>query len=305
MDSTGNRTVDKLVGVDFSGNIIHNAWYKTIIRKNGKPDLVAINILADIVYWYRPTELRSEKTGEFKGYKKKFKSDLLQRSYDSYSEQFGLSKRQVQDAVKRLEELGIIKRVFRNIPSTNGLPLSNVLFIDLNFEKLSTASFPANTENCDPYHEISGEISQNFVGRVAENSGTYTNITPKNTPKIENNNKAFFRGKNGNGFVDNLSTDAREVYDYFIHSYIKNKREGHPPVNEEIVDKLNDILESGYIYDYDMERDLMLSKEDFPVLIDLYFATNYPLENGGYADHRIWHFLSDGVLKNLYYKELY
>ena len=65
----------------FSGNIIPTTWYKTIVRGNQKPYLNAIIILSDVVYWYRPTEVRDEQSGQVEGFKKKFRNDLLQRSY--------------------------------------------------------------------------------------------------------------------------------------------------------------------------------------------------------------------------------
>lgn len=62
--STGNAIVDENAKLDITGNIIPQAWYQTITRDNGKPNLTAIIILADIVYWYKPTEIRDEVTGQ-------------------------------------------------------------------------------------------------------------------------------------------------------------------------------------------------------------------------------------------------
>ena len=80
--STGNEIVDENAKLNISGNIIPQVWYRTIIRESGKPNLTAIIILADIVYWYKPTEIRDEGTGQVIGVRKKFKSDLLQRRID-------------------------------------------------------------------------------------------------------------------------------------------------------------------------------------------------------------------------------
>lgn len=82
------------------------------------------------MYWYRPKEERDEESGQLIGMKKKFKDDYLQRSYAQMAETFGLSKRQVTEAVKALEEMGIIKRIFKTI-SVRGQTLNNVLFIKL------------------------------------------------------------------------------------------------------------------------------------------------------------------------------
>ena len=63
INSTGNEIVDKMMQFGPSGNIIPNTWYKSIRYENGKPNLIAITLLSDIVYWYRPQEKRDERTG--------------------------------------------------------------------------------------------------------------------------------------------------------------------------------------------------------------------------------------------------
>ena len=97
--TSGNKAVDAIGQMNFTGNIIPPIWCKKICFANGKPNLNAIIILSDIVYWYRPREIRDENTGALVGYEKKFKADLLQRSYQSIADQFGISKRQVKDAL--------------------------------------------------------------------------------------------------------------------------------------------------------------------------------------------------------------
>ena len=109
--STGNTVVDEVGIMNFTGNIIPMVWFKTICYPNGAPHNNAIHILADIVYWYRPKEYSDYEFGQLIGMKKKFKDDYLQRSYAQMAETFGLSKRQVTEAVKALEEMGIIKRL--------------------------------------------------------------------------------------------------------------------------------------------------------------------------------------------------
>lgn len=67
--------------INITGNIIPQIWYSKITRENGKPYLLAITLLADIVYWYRPSEQRDEQTGKVIGWRKRFKGDLLQKTY--------------------------------------------------------------------------------------------------------------------------------------------------------------------------------------------------------------------------------
>lgn len=121
--------------LNISGNVVPIKWFKTIRRESkdgiiGKPYLLAINILSDIVYWYRPKEVRDELTGDFIRYEKRFKADMLQRSYKQISELFGCSKREAIDAIIRLEKIGVIKRHFRTIRNDEFVA-NNVLFIEL------------------------------------------------------------------------------------------------------------------------------------------------------------------------------
>ena len=79
--TSGNVIVDAMGSINISGNIIPAIWYRTITKENGKPYLLAIVILADIVYWYRPSEVRDQGTGQILGWKKKFSEDILRQSY--------------------------------------------------------------------------------------------------------------------------------------------------------------------------------------------------------------------------------
>lgn len=138
---TGNQTVDRLSRLQITGNVIPSAWYRTIRKDTGKPYLNAIVILSDIVYWYRAAEVRDEGSGQLVGYRKRFKADLLQRSYQQMADQFGITKRDATNAVVELEKLGVIRRVFRTL-TANGQSIPNVLFLELNVERLEQLTFP-------------------------------------------------------------------------------------------------------------------------------------------------------------------
>lgn len=190
--TTGNSVVDSIGRINISGNVIPMSWYKTIVRETGKPYLEAIVILSDIVYWYRPTEIRDETSGELIGYKKKFKSDLLQRSYQQLANMFGISKREATNAIVRLEKLGVIKRVFRTL-NINDVVTSNVLFLELIPERLAKLTFGTEplktaesskkgigiTFKSDRGHFQKGEV-------YTRSGGTYTEITSETSVIKEN-----------------------------------------------------------------------------------------------------------------------
>ena len=141
----------ELINFRLSGNIIPPIWYKRITFDNGKPQMLAINILADIVYWYRPMEIRDEHTGQVIEYRKKFKADLLQRGYKQICDFFGCSEKQARDSLRLLENIGLIKRVVRLVKFDGESAAQNRMFIELNVEKVKEISFFSTEEiigNC-------------------------------------------------------------------------------------------------------------------------------------------------------------
>jgi hypothetical protein len=134
-----------------TGNITPIPWYQHIRTKptktkpNGSPDPIAVAILSDIMYWYRPTEVRDENTGNVIGYKQKFKADKLQKNYDSYAELFGVSKKKTKQSFDLLVDLGLLTREFRTVDLDNGLKLGNVMFIEPIFPMVKAISINSDT----------------------------------------------------------------------------------------------------------------------------------------------------------------
>ena len=192
--STGSPIVDRMCRLQFTGNVIPAAWYRTITRDNGKPNLTAIIILSDVVYWYRPVEIRDELTGQLCGFRKKFKADILQRNYQQLADQFGISKREAVNAVVELEKIGVVRRVFRTVRK-GGMRNSNVLFLELNVDVLIQLTYPENLSDAG-YHFLKGELSPHKergatsgCDRISQSNEAYlsfegdtnTEITEENT----------------------------------------------------------------------------------------------------------------------------
>ena len=173
--TSGNQTVDAMGMINISGNITPQIWYSTITRPNGKPYLLAITLLADIVYWYRPVEVRDEQSGRIIGWNKRFKGQLLQKTYQQYADLYGESKRSIKAALDRLEELHIIKKVFRDVQYENGIVAYNLMFIALDTNVLYSFTYPEDSlalnENeetkaekaheCTPESSVKTSISDN------------------------------------------------------------------------------------------------------------------------------------------------
>ena len=129
--SSGCAAVDAMDRIRIVGNVIPQSWYREILRDNGKPYLLAVTLLSDIVYWYRPVEERDESSGYVIGLRKRFRGDLLQKTYEEYAALYGESKRTIKAALDRLEELGLIRKVFREIKLKNGTKIPNVMYIEI------------------------------------------------------------------------------------------------------------------------------------------------------------------------------
>jgi|GEM_PF-5761035 len=120
--------------VPIQGNLIDNGWIKNLRYPNGKENINAVLILSEIVYWYRPAEVIDKISGKVIGYKKKFKADKLQKSYEALGEKFGLSRDQAKRACDFLREKGVITIEFRNVKTEHRV-IPNVMFVELMIEK--------------------------------------------------------------------------------------------------------------------------------------------------------------------------
>jgi len=143
--STENAIVNKVGKMAFTGNVIPEMWYKTIVSPKGKVNLLSVILLAEIVYWYRPAEIRDEMTGDV-SWKKKFSDkDYLQKSYGKICEKFNVTARQAREALTVLENLGVVKRHFRTVETNMG-KCPNVMFIELNPDVLYNLTFDTKVD---------------------------------------------------------------------------------------------------------------------------------------------------------------
>jgi len=176
--------VKSIGSLNFEGNIIPVEWFNHIRLPNKKPDLISIFLLSDIIYWYRPTTVRDEISGKVVGYRKKFKADLLQKGYSDLEALFGLTKDQIKKSLQRLEELNLVKRVFRNI-KCNGSSLANVMFIQIfpnQISKITEKTFDMGKNTHTSEHTYP-DIRVNKPTPPSINTHTYTETTTKTTTK--------------------------------------------------------------------------------------------------------------------------
>ncbi|MGD6958506.1 DnaD domain-containing protein [Rossellomorea aquimaris] len=200
---SGCQVVDQIGELEIVGNIVPHLWYKNITFSSGKAHFVAIALLADIVYWYRPTMIRDD-SGMIKGARTKFKGDMLQKSYQAFADTYGFTKRQVKDAIDFLVDHHLLVREFRTI-SSSSIILSNVMYVQpivenvkrvmnerCNVSELISICPPVTPERTtsSPSKE---SLSHQGEGAPEVEEGTYTESTSKNPS--ENNEQQQSAGE--------------------------------------------------------------------------------------------------------------
>ena len=214
--------VEAISRLHLEGNVIPHTWFQHIRTPAGHPDVLAIMILSDVVYWYRWRDLRDEATGAVVGYARRFKGDRLQRSYDALAQQYGFTKRQVQDAVYRLVDAGLLARDLRTIITDNGVKLGNVLYLAPIADAIAAITYHADhplsrknvrgiTEKRERYPEKTGEVSRFDVIPLTEKRETNTEITTETTTirsSINSNGEDDFADENDDLDADDLAEEA-------------------------------------------------------------------------------------------------
>jgi hypothetical protein len=246
-------------------------------------------ILQQVNYWL--IQCSKEKDGRL----------WIYNTYDDWKKQFPfLSLSTIRRTIKKLEQIGLL--ITGNY---NKLKIDQTKWYTIDFDLLNSRYV-----QCEhAYNSPTVQNEQMDCSKWTDQQLRLSIPLPDTTSKINSKNiikdKAILQAKTGYNFVDNFSNNSRLIFDYFIHSYSIYKKEAHPTINKKVVDKLNSIMDSEEIYDPDNDKELTIDLDSLYSMIDLYFNTEYQLDNGGQADHRIYHFLSDMILKNLYYKAVY
>lgn len=215
--------------INITGNVTPATWWKHIRLPGGRPDSTAIVLLSEIVYWYRPTEVRDEHTGALIGYRQRFRGDKLQRNYQSFADQFGFSKRQVTDALKRLRDAGLITLELRNIdaPGLDGVKMYNVLFIGIMAERIAEiTSLPSSPDG------VRHNPPSRNTPYVKTEAGIHSDVS-RGTPDVDTNTEI---GKETNREIV-VDGDTRPVDEQSQGSSQKTKID-----YQSVLDSYHDIL---------------------------------------------------------------
>jgi uncharacterized protein (DUF3820 family) len=172
MKITRNTTpdTDAISAIPMSGNIVPSSWMQLIRMPNGKqgtkPDIYAIHLLSDIIYWYRNAEVRDEETGRLMAIKKRFKADYMQRSHKQIAEYFGISIDTSKEIISRLKSMGLIETIIqKKMERPNLPPLYNVMYIRPMPEAIARLQI-----NGDGFSTVKYEVDEiDLSGRIATN----------------------------------------------------------------------------------------------------------------------------------------
>ena len=194
-----NPVCQQMLNCRLTGNITPISWFRNILTASGKPDVVAIILLSDIVYWYTPVMTRDEHTGDVIGIHQKFQADKLQKTYQEYADIFGFSKNQIKNAIDNLCRQDLITREFRHIKTGSGLAITNVMYIEPDIDKIIKISnksrspqkvggyppkklgdIPPKSSGISP-QKNGGPPSKKFGVIPPKNGGTYTKTTTEIT----------------------------------------------------------------------------------------------------------------------------
>ncbi len=168
------------------------------------------------------------------GWKKRFRGDLFQKIFQQYAELYVESKRSVKVAMDRLEELGIIRKEFREVTCGNGMILNNVMYIGLNADMLNQLTYPDRAPELKSY-SVEVQETMDFV-----KGGTNTEITTLTTDR-DYINPIYQRSNMPGRKVDMMDTIAaytEEVRDNIDYDLLKQEYGPYDGMVDEIVNLL-------------------------------------------------------------------
>lgn len=241
--SSGNAIVDAMGKINIVGNLLPLSWLREITFDNGHADFAGAVILADLVYWYRPSVIHDPETGSIR-WKKKFKSDLVQLGYAEIQKRFNLSCNQAKDAMRRLEKRGLIQRHLRTI-TVGGTRCNNALFIEIKPERIAEITYSI-FENENENEGVCGyiQIPEGIYPHRSEDESTEVDVSISTAVGIESltntKNKKENTKKDYSSITQTKEKFKEQIgYEYLMIDYPRCKEQ----INE-IVDIATEVLTS-------------------------------------------------------------
>lgn len=234
---TGHPVVDAIAQINFEGDITPKSWYKHIRYQNKKSgeraDHLAVAILADIVYWYRPFQKRDELTGEVIGWYRKFKGDVLHRSPDAFAEALGTTTRCIRESMKLLEHLGLITVILKPVKTQYGT-IPNVMHIEVIPDAIAKITYRSNaTENIS---EDAESIEKSLLRKWVTSNNEMSNIPSRNGKQATTKSESICDElENRSNEIANSSIyiDLLEINDETLHQRQEMKNDAEKTASSE------------------------------------------------------------------------
>ncbi|MFW5795463.1 MAG: hypothetical protein ACOCV1_08280, partial [Bacillota bacterium] len=215
-----NSKVMKMTKMNLTGNIVPISWFNHLKFESGKPNLPAIMILSDIIYWYRAQKVRDEETGMVVEYKQKFKKDMLQKQYKLWMDLFGFGRSQTKNAIDYLEKEGLINREFRDITLKSGEIAYNRMFVEPIPEAIEKITYPEKDDTQEGSFE-------NEEGVISKSGGGHSENTRGSSQKDEDP-----VSKSGGGHSDVNSTESTTESTTENTTEVNNNKKGENEIFE-------------------------------------------------------------------------
>ncbi len=191
--SSQNPIVDEIGQMQFEGSILDKRWFQCaeLKFKSGQLNLPALVVLADILWWHRPTIIVDEATNQIEAVKTKFSQRELWKSYPVWAASLGLTDRQARAAVKFLSDRKIIRRRTGTFKLSGGARSNNVVFltpipnairrITYGTETTAENEAPATRQPKAPRVQTGGAARQNVRPSTAEREISTSSTPAENT----------------------------------------------------------------------------------------------------------------------------
>lgn len=213
---TGHDKVDAISRLQLLGDITPRSWYKHICytTKTGdtKVDRLAIDILSDIIYWYRAYEIRNEITSFHEGWGKKFKEDMLRRSTEDFAQSLNATARTVRESIKVLESLGLIQVVYKPLKTDFGV-IPNIMYIDVFPDAIASITYPV-TKNNDSSNVNAETLEKSLSTKWSISSDEMRNAlsTKSSISNYETVGITIYRENSSENTTEREDARAREVH---------------------------------------------------------------------------------------------
>jgi hypothetical protein len=190
-----------------AGNITPNWWYQIFTDKHGNPDLELITLLSEIVYQFRPNEIIDFITGKSIFIPKR-KTDGWYTSYEYIENKIGFKPHKTRNALRKLENKGIVKRDTKNVLENGHRVNKLVIYLNQNFFE---SCFNAPEQDIRIKLKVNELVTKNPANPVKTPSCQISqhHISNKNKNNIRSSRANFTNAKNSNS--ETLSTASEKT----------------------------------------------------------------------------------------------